>query len=134
MLLTAPCHPWEELIVDQVTNKPESTASGSTGIFVIVNPLTKMATYLFFRQDIDCPELVAMLFRYEIFKQGVPSVWKQFRTVTSTQGPGPNRTVAQLAVLVVNIPELPSRVRFHGKLPTRLNWAGCQQVAQRVHL
>jgi len=43
-------------------------------------------------------------------------------------------TVAKLAVRVVNKPELPTRVRFRGKLPTRLNWAGCQRVAQRVHL
>jgi len=54
--------------------------------------------------------------------------------MTWDPGPGPNRTVAKFSVRVVNKPKLPTRVRFHGKLPTRLNWASCQQVAQRVHL
>jgi hypothetical protein len=54
--------------------------------------------------------------------------------VTSGPGLGPNQTFAKLAVLVVNKLELPTRVRFHGKLPTHLNCAGCQQVTQRVEL
>jgi len=58
--------------------------------------------------------------------------WHPFLVLATV--PGPNRTVAKLAVLVVNKPELPTRVRFHGKLPTRLHWAGCQRVAKRVHL
>ena len=49
-------------------------------------------------------------------------------------GLGPNWTVAKLAVRVINKPELPTRVLFLGKLPTRLNWARCPRVAQRVHL
>jgi len=57
-----------------------------------------------------------------------------YQTVTSGLGPGPNRTIAKLMVQGVNKPELPTQVWFHGKLPTRLNWADCQQVAQRVHL
>jgi len=44
------------------------------------------------------------------------------------------QTVAKLAVQVVNKAKLPTQVRFHGKLPPRLNWEGCKQVAQRVHL
>ena len=48
----------------------------------------------------------------------------------SGPGPGQNRTVAKLAVWVVNTPELSIRVRFDANLPTRLDWAGCQ----RVHL
>jgi len=59
--------------------------------------------------------------------------WQRFRSITSGQVPGPTRTVAKLAVWVVNRPELSTRVRFDGKLPTRLNWEGCQRVAQRVH-
>jgi len=59
---------------------------------------------------------------------------QQSRTVTSGPGPGPNLTVAKLAVRVFNKPELSTWVQFKGKLPTRLNWAGCQQVAQRVHI
>jgi hypothetical protein len=31
-------------------------------------------------------------------------------------------------------PNCVTLVRFHDKLQTSLNWAGCQQVAQRVHL
>jgi len=53
---------------------------------------------------------------------------------TSGPGPGPNQTVAKLAVRVVNKTELPTRVRFHGKLPTRLNRAGSKRVAQQIHL
>ena len=48
--------------------------------------------------------------------------------------PGPNWTVAKLAVQVVNKSEPPTRIQFGGKLPTRLNWAGCQQVAHHIHL
>jgi hypothetical protein len=39
-----------------------------------------------------------------------------------------------MVVRVVNTPELATRVRFRGNLPTRLIWAGGQGVAQRVHL
>jgi hypothetical protein len=48
--------------------------------------------------------------------------------------PGPNRTVAKLAVHVINKPILPTRVRLHGQLPTHLHWVGCPRVAQPVHL
>jgi len=37
-------------------------------------------------------------------------------------------------VWVINNGELTSRVQSHGHLPTRLNWASCQRVAQHVHL
>jgi hypothetical protein len=49
-------------------------------------------------------------------------------------GPGPNRTVAKCEVWVVNQSEPSIRVWLDGKLPILLNWAGCQRVAQRVHV
>jgi len=58
--------------------------------------------------------------------------WKLFLTITSGPGKGGTQTVAKLAVRVINKPEQSSRVWFDGKLLTRLNWAGCQRVAQQV--
>ena len=49
-------------------------------------------------------------------------------------GFGSTRTFPKLAVRVVNKPETSTWVWFNGQLPTRPNWAGCQRVAQRVHL
>jgi len=39
-------HPWDGVTMDFVTDLPESTKSGYTGILVIVDRLTKMAIYL----------------------------------------------------------------------------------------
>jgi len=47
--------------MDFVTDLPESTASGYAGILVIVDFLTKMATYLPCREVIDSPELALVL-------------------------------------------------------------------------
>ena len=43
MPLSPPSRPWQVLTIDFVTDLPESTASGYTGILVIVDRLTKMA-------------------------------------------------------------------------------------------
>jgi hypothetical protein len=59
--------------------------------------------------------------------------YQRFWTVTSGPGLGPNQIIAKLLVWVVNDPVLPTQVRFDGKLPTCLNWAGHQRVALRVH-
>jgi hypothetical protein len=61
--MDSPCHcHWllvhrspEILTIDFVTNFPESTASGYTGIPVIVDHLTKIAIYLPGRKYIDSP-------------------------------------------------------------------------------
>jgi len=45
MPLEAPSRPWEGVTMDLVTDLPESTASGYTGILVIVDRLPKMAIY-----------------------------------------------------------------------------------------
>ena len=50
---------------------PESTASGYTGILVIVDRLTKMAIYLPWGKDIHSPELAQMYFEHVICKGGV---------------------------------------------------------------
>ena len=58
--------------MDFVTDLPESTASGFTGIQVVVDRLTKMGIYLHCRKDIDAPELARMFFEHVICKHGVP--------------------------------------------------------------
>jgi len=72
MLLEIPSRPWEGVTMDFVTDLPESTASGYTGILVIVDRLTKMAIYLPCRKDIDSPELARLFFEHVICKRGVP--------------------------------------------------------------
>jgi hypothetical protein len=58
--------------MDFVMDLPESTASGYTGISVIVDRMTKMAIYLPCRKDINSPELAQMFFKHVICKHGVP--------------------------------------------------------------
>jgi len=58
--------------MDFVTDLPASTASGYTGILVIVHQPTKMAIYLPCRKDIDSPELARMFFEHVICNWGVP--------------------------------------------------------------
>ena len=53
MPLPPPYHPWDGDTMEFITDLPESTKSGYTGILVIVDRLTKMAIYLPCRQDID---------------------------------------------------------------------------------
>jgi hypothetical protein len=72
MLLEPSSRPWEGVTIDFVTDLPESTASGYTGILVIVDRLTKMAIYLPCRKDIDSPELARLFFEHVICKRGVP--------------------------------------------------------------
>jgi len=69
--LEAPLRPWEGVTMDFVTDLPESTASGYTGILVIVDRLTKMAIYLPCRKDIDSPELARLFFEHVFCKRGV---------------------------------------------------------------
>jgi hypothetical protein len=57
MPLPPQSRPWEGGTIDVVTDLPESTASGYTGIWVIVVRLTTMAIYLPCRRDINIPEL-----------------------------------------------------------------------------
>jgi len=57
-----------------------------------------------------------------------------FCTVTSCLGPGSNRTVAKLAVRVVNTPEPSTWVQFNGHFPTHLTWAGCQRVHPQIQI
>ena len=70
--LQIPSRPSECVTMDFVTDLPESTASGYTGILVIVDRLTKMAIYLPCRKDIDSPELARLFFEHVICKCGVP--------------------------------------------------------------
>jgi hypothetical protein len=58
--------------MDIVTDIPESTTSGYTGILVIVDRLTKMAVYLPCRNHIDSSQLGQILFEHVIGKRGKP--------------------------------------------------------------
>jgi hypothetical protein len=60
--------------MDCITYLPESTASGYTGILVIIDQLTKMAIYLPCRTDMDSPELAGMFFEHMMRKRGVPDI------------------------------------------------------------
>jgi len=71
MLLQPPSRSWDGVTMDIVSDLPESTASKYTGILVIVDRLTKMATYLPCRKDIDSPELARMFFDQVICKRGI---------------------------------------------------------------
>jgi hypothetical protein len=55
-----------------INDLPESTASGYTGILVIVDRLTKMAIYLPCQKDNDLPEWAKLVFDHVICKRGVP--------------------------------------------------------------
>jgi len=70
--LETPSRPWEGVRKDFITDLPESTASGNTGILVIVDRLTKMAIYLTCRKDMDSPELAQLIFEHVICNCGVP--------------------------------------------------------------
>ena len=73
MQLPPPYNPWHGITMDFITDLPESTKSGYTGILVIVDRLTKMAIYLPCRKDIDSPDLARMFFEHVICKHGVPN-------------------------------------------------------------
>jgi len=72
MPLPPPSCAWEGLTMDLITDLPESTALRYTGMLVIVDHLTKMATYLPCRKDLDSPELARMFFELMICKRGAP--------------------------------------------------------------
>jgi hypothetical protein len=72
MPLTPPSWPSEVVAMDFIPDLPESSASGYTGILVIVDTLTKMAINLPCRKEIYSPELAQMIFEHVICKRGVP--------------------------------------------------------------
>ena len=60
------------MTIDFVTDLPESTASGYTGIAVIVGRFTKYAVYLLCFKDIGSPELAKMFIENVICHNGIP--------------------------------------------------------------
>jgi len=72
MPLETPSQPSESVTMDFVTDLPESTASHYTMILIIVDRLTKMATYLLCWKDIDSPELARLIVQHVIIKRSVP--------------------------------------------------------------
>jgi hypothetical protein len=71
MAWEVPSQPWEGVTMEFVTDLPESTASGYTGILVIVDRLIKMAIYSPCRKDIGLPELARLFFEHVICKRGI---------------------------------------------------------------
>jgi len=59
---------------------------------------------------------------------GRKSTCNRCHRISVSNGSGPS-----LRIWVLVQPELATRLRFDGKLPTNLNWVGCQRIAQRVH-
>jgi ferredoxin-thioredoxin reductase catalytic subunit len=59
--------------MDVVTDLPESTATGVTGILVIIDRLTQLAIYLPCRRAIDSPEVVRKFFEHVICKCAIPN-------------------------------------------------------------
>jgi len=57
--------------MDFVTDLPQSTASGYTGILIIMDLLTKMAFYLPYQKDINSPGLARLFIEHVIRKSGV---------------------------------------------------------------
>jgi len=72
MPLPSPSQPWIGFTMDFIIDLPESTAFGYTGILVVVDRFTKMATYPQCRKDIDSPELTRRFFEHVIFNCGLP--------------------------------------------------------------
>jgi hypothetical protein len=64
--------PGECVTMDFATDLPESTASGYTGILVIVDQLSKMAIYHPCKKDIDSPVMAQMYFEHVIWIRSVP--------------------------------------------------------------
>jgi len=63
--------PWKGVKLDFVAHLSESTASGYTGILVIVDTLRNIAIYLPCWYDFDSPELAEIFFKPVICKCGV---------------------------------------------------------------
>jgi hypothetical protein len=74
MPLESPSRAWEGVTMDFVTDLPESTAVGYTGILIIVDRLTTMAIYLPCRKDIESPELARLFFEHVICMRGVLNI------------------------------------------------------------
>jgi hypothetical protein len=66
-----PSQPWKGVMTDFLTDLPDSTALGYTGILVIVVRLTKMGIYLPCWKDIESPELARHFFEHVICKRRV---------------------------------------------------------------
>jgi len=72
MPLDTPSPALEGFTMDFVTDFQESTASGCTGILVIMDRLIMLAINLMCRKDIDLPELARLFIRLLICTRGDP--------------------------------------------------------------
>jgi len=82
--------------MDMVTDLPESTASGYSGISVIIDRITKMAIDINCRKHIAYQELALAIIEHFLCKRGVPN---NIVTDRSTQFPTRFRVTRSSTVL-----------------------------------
>ncbi|SOV01971.1 uncharacterized protein UDID_18842 [Ustilago sp. UG-2017a] len=66
-----PPHPWSSISMDLIEQLPPS--SGFTAILVVVNRLTKMATFVPTTKTLDAPELAKLFLHHVYSKHGLPT-------------------------------------------------------------
>ncbi|SOV03297.1 uncharacterized protein UDID_18617 [Ustilago sp. UG-2017a] len=69
--LPVPPHPWSSISMDLIEQLPPS--SGFTAILVVVDRLTKMATFVPTTNTLDAPELAKLFLRHVYSKHGLPT-------------------------------------------------------------
>ncbi|SPC67925.1 uncharacterized protein UHOD_12194 [Ustilago sp. UG-2017b] len=69
--LPVPPHPWSSISMDLIEQLPPS--SDFTAILIVVNGLTKMATFVLTTNTLDAPELAKLFLRHVYSKHGLPT-------------------------------------------------------------
>ncbi|SPC63566.1 related to transposon-encoded proteins with TYA, reverse transcriptase, integrase domains in various combinations [Ustilago sp. UG-2017b] len=69
--LPVPPHPWSSISMDLIEQLPPS--SDFTAILVVVDRLTKMATFVLTTNTLDAPELAKLFLRHVYSKHGLPT-------------------------------------------------------------
>ncbi|SOV07075.1 uncharacterized protein UDID_18713 [Ustilago sp. UG-2017a] len=69
--LPVPPHPWSSISMDLIEQLPPS--SGFTAILVVVDRLTKMATFVPTTNTLDAPKLAKLFLRHVYSKHGLPT-------------------------------------------------------------
>ncbi|SOV02314.1 uncharacterized protein UDID_19189 [Ustilago sp. UG-2017a] len=69
--LPVPPHPWSSISMDLIKQLPPS--SGFTAILVVVDRLTKMATFVLTTNTLDAPKLAKLFLRHVYSKHGLPT-------------------------------------------------------------
>ncbi|SOV04806.1 uncharacterized protein UDID_17198 [Ustilago sp. UG-2017a] len=69
--LPVPPHPWSSISMDLIEQLPPS--SGFTAILIVVDRLTKMATFVLTTNTLDTPKLAKLFLRHVYSKHGLPT-------------------------------------------------------------